>query len=346
MAKVINVASLNRTSEQYDPVLRVLPFRDLRPRLSELGVRFLSSDKVLKEASFERKGGMAKPYKIGTTDPVGITALGRVKESVLTPEWGHTSLVEDIMNYEDVNVISNDPEHVDPKSKKHPQELLIMSSMVKTVGEDILDSFYFAERDDDGLTPLDLFDGIDPIVDVIIAAGGIATASGNLVATGALDAPLNSSDTLAYDRVVTFLRSANYALKRGGAVLKMNETTYFNVMSALANKISYKPEMAFQVLEMALRGDASFGNLRLSVEPEMGTGNRIYLTKEENFDFSLWTNDAATFVQVRNPYTNPNLVQFWCQWKAGARLRNYNAKMFMVNDGTNVANSLSGDYVS
>jgi hypothetical protein len=347
MSKTINVAGLQRISAEYDPVLRVLPFNELRPRIAAMGFRFLSSDKELRQANFERKGANTLPLVAGLADEdiTNATAIGRVKESILTPSWGYTAIEEDIMNYEDVNIVGNDPERVDPITKKHPQELLIISSVVKTTAEDLLDAIYFAERDDDGTSPLDLLDGINHLVDTLIASGDITTGKGNLVSTGAIVAP-GSGETEAYDQLVAFLRKANYGLKAGGAILKISETVYFRAMDALANKLQYKGMMAYDMLLNALIGDGNFSGLKLSVEPEMGTGDRIYLTKPDNFDFSLWTDPASAFVQVRNPFKNPNMVQYWSQWKAGARVRNTHCKMFMVNDGTAVGQQLSGDYLS
>jgi len=47
---------------------------------------------------------------------------------------------------------------------------------------------------------------------------------------------------------------------------------------------------------------------------------------------------------VRNPWEDPNLVQFWLQFDAGARINSVHPYKFIVNEGTPAANSLSGDY--
>ena len=348
MTKVINVSSLQRSSEEYDSVLRTLPFRDLRPRLLEMGFRFLSSDKELRQVNFERKGGIARPYTIGDETPTGLAAngLGRVKESILEPEWGFTSLVEDIMNYEDVNIVGNASEHVNPETKKHPHEFMIMSNVVKTLDEDLLDAIYFAERDEADASPLGLCDGINYLADALVSSGEISAAKGNLYVTGDIVDVTDETDTTPYVTIRDALRAANWGLKRGGAILKMSETLYYYVMNGLTNKLTYKPTNGFEVLQEILRGEANFPGLRVSVEPEMGTGTRFYLTKPDNFDFSLWMDASSRFVQVRNPFENPNLVQFWSQWKTGARIRVHHAKEFMMNNATAAGQLLSGDYYS
>lgn len=349
MAKVIDVSSLNRTSEQYDPILRMLPFVELQPRLRELGVRFLSTDKQLVEVSYERKGGIAKPYAGGTTDPANEyeSEVGQVKEMELNPEWGYTAVKENITNYEDVNVISNSAEHVDPVKKKHPQELIIMQSIIKTTGEDILDALYFGERDITDKSPLGLFNGINTLVDTMVTAGDIATGKGNLVNSDVLTNGSSGVDLYrAYTNLIAWLRQAHPALKKANPILKMTSVTYYNVLDALTQKLNYKGVLAFEEFLRCIRGDAKMPKLNISIEDEMGTGHRLFLTVKDNFDFSLWTKKGKKFVDIRDIYEDPNDVQFWSQWKAGARVRKIHRKVFMMNEQTAVGQELSGDYVS
>jgi hypothetical protein len=51
-----------------------------------------------------------------------------------------------------------------------------------------------------------------------------------------------------------------------------------------------------------------------------------------------------SFVQVRNPFEDPNYVQFWLQAKYGTRIRSIHEKVFQVNEGSAVGVQLSGDY--
>lgn len=243
MAKTINVDALQRVSVQYDPILRMLPFTQLKPRIAEMGIRFISSSKELREVSFERRGGIARPLVAGVDDPDDISEIGKVKEAIMVPEWGYTQNIEDIMNYEDVNVIGNAPEDVNPETKRHPQELLIIQTNINTVGEDLLDAIYFAVRDEEDASPYGLFDGINEKVDTLVAASEITEAIGNLVATGSIVAPEDEDDTDAYDKLVLFLRAANNQLKKG-AILKLTQNVYYYALDALANKLKYKGVMS------------------------------------------------------------------------------------------------------
>jgi len=345
MAKVVNVESLQRASIQYDPILRTLPFMELRGRLAAMGIRFISSDKILKEVEMQRKGGLAKPYVPGATIEYE-DELMKLREAVLTPEWGKCCIKENIMNYEDVNVVSNSPENVDPVTKKHPLELIIIQNQVKTVNEDLLDALYFMERDADDKSPYGLANGINYLIDAEIADAKISAALGNLYATGAIVAPATSADTAAYDQLVAFVRSADRFLRRNG-ILKMTPKVYFYATDALKNKLKVNDVVQPSLFMQMLTADTdSPSTMKLSVEDEMGSGDRVILTLPDNFDFSLWTESAGNFCQVRNPYEDPNDVQFWMQFKTGTRVRSIHRKSFLVNDGTAVANQLSGDYLS
>jgi hypothetical protein len=343
MSKTVNVDSLTRVSTQYDPILRMLPYNELKARLAVLGFRFISSDKQLKEVEMQRKGGITVPYVPGATMEYADETM-KLREAVLNPEWGKTAIKENIMNYEAVNVIGNSPENVDPVTKKHPLELVIIQNVIKTVGEDILDALYHAERDSADKSPFGLFDGINHLIDTEVAAGNLSTAHGNVYNTGAIVAP--TTTTTAYDQLVAFVRNSDRFLRKFG-ILKITPKIYFYMCDALRNKLKTTDLISDSVFMQNLTADTnSPQSMKLSIEDEMGTGDRIMLTIPDNFDFSLWTESAASFVQVRSPFEDPNDVQFWMQFKAGSRIRSIHKKSFMINNGTAVAGQLSGDYLS
>jgi hypothetical protein len=58
------------------------------------------------------------------------------------------------------------------------------------------------------------------------------------------------------------------------------------------------------------------------------------------------TKTDVQFIQARNPYEDPNYVQFWSQWELGARINSLHEKEFFCNEQTNTATDMAGDYVS
>lgn len=345
MPPIIDVSSLQRAAETYNPRLQVYPFAALNAVLSELEINLLEVTGKDKFVTFERLGGTSRPYKAG--DPIGYTNLGKAIERVLEVVTSYNALKDHIQNFNSKLVATNTPaaEKVDNQSKKHPLELLIIQEKIKTIAEDIVDALWHAERDETDLSPMGMFDGFGKKIADAISAGEISVAKGNQFNTGAIIAPANSTDTAAYDKLVAFVRAAHPMLRKNG-VLYMSPTTLFHAQDALANKIPYKDMFAFEVFLKYLQGETQAKNLRIISEHALGTGDQLVLTVPRNLDFGMNTKGDHNFVQVRTPFEDPNYVQFWSQWDAGSRIRHIHEKMFQVNDGVPVANEMSGDYTS
>ena len=343
MDPVINTASLNRTSEKYDPVLKTLPFGFLNDVLTAMGINIMEVAGKDTFVTFNRLGGISKPYKSGVLD---YSDLGKATERSLEVKTSYAALKEHIMNYRGKLITTNQPEKekVDNQGKKHPLEFLFLREMVKTTSEDIIDALFHAERDETDKSPLGMFDGLCKHIADYIIAGEISAAKGNLFATGSIVAPINATDTAAYKKVVNFIRAADPFLRKN-AVLYMSNATLFHAQDALGNLLVNKDVFEFEAFLRHLRGSTASPNLQIVSNEAMGTGDQLILTVERNLDLGLNTRGDHQFVQVRNPYEDPNLVQFWSQWDAGTRIRHTHKKMFQVNDGVPVSQLMSGDYV-
>ncbi|MGE5317661.1 MAG: hypothetical protein ACM3ME_06670 [Chloroflexota bacterium] len=341
--EVINTASLNRTSEKYDPVLKTLPFAFLNDVLTALGINILEIAGKDTFVTFNRLGGISKPYRAGVLD---YSKLGKMTERSLEVKTSYAALKEHIMNYKGKLLTTNDPnkEKVNNQTKKHPLEYFFLSEMVKTTSEDIIDAIFHAEYDVTDKSPLGMFDGICKHIADDIAAGEVSVAKGNMFNTGAIVAPANDTDTTAYYQLVDFIRAANPYLRKN-AILYISNTILFHAQDALGNKLVNKDVMEFDVFLEHLRGVTAAPNLQIKTSDAIGTGDQLILTVERNLDLGLNTKGDHQFVQVRNPYEDPNLVQFWSQWDAGTRVRHIHPKLFLVNDGVPVSSLMSGDYV-
>jgi len=342
MPPIISIDGLNRTSEKYNPVLQVLPFEMLEAVLSALELNLLEVAGKDTFVTFNRKGGISKPYVAGTID---YGDLGKATERSLEVQTAYAALKDHIMNYKGSLIASNSPESekVNNMSKKHPLEFLILREKIKTISEDIINALFFAERDVLDKSPMGMFDGFGKLIANEITAGEVAVAKGNMFSTGAIVAPATTTDTAAYDKLVAFIRSAHPFLRKD-CVLYMSDQTLFHAQDALGNKIPGKDVMEFDIFLSHLKGKTSTPNLKIKTHYALGSGDQLILTTPRNFDFGMNTKGDNKFVQVRNPFEDPNLVQFWSQWEAGARIRYIHPKMFMVNDGVPVSTELSGDY--
>lgn len=341
MTAIVNVSALQRAAEQYDPLLRKLPFAILVEELEAMKINVLEVDQKDKVVQFQRKGGLAKPYVVGDENAVSGT-IGKAIERDLTVKPCYAALKDHIMNYRTKRLTASS-EKVDNKTKKHPHELVIIESKVRTIAEDILDAIFFAERDDADKSPQGMLDGFYTLIGKEIVGGGIAAGLGNLKTTGALAAPADGTLTAAYDKLVAFIRSASPFLRRNG-ILYISQAAMFNAMDALGNKINSKNAFEYDVFVQHLRGLTESPRLELIRSPFLGSGSQLIYTVPGNLDFGINTKGDEQFVQVRMPYDDPNIVQFWTQWEAGARVTSIHPKEFMVNEQTNTGENLSGDY--
>lgn len=343
--KAISIESLQRMAETYDDTLRMLPYFVLSQTLDELSINFLQVDEKHKVVVFNRKGGLARPYVTGADNEVSEGEIGKAIERVLDPQECYTALKDRITNYKKKRVISNRSEKLNRQSKEHPLEMLIVDTHIRTIGEDIISALWHAKRDNSDKSPMGMFDGFNQQIDKEITAGEISTAKNNLFNTGEIKAPENESDMEAFNILVEFIRSANPFLRRSG-VLFITHDALFHAMDALGNKLKYKNALEESVFVEHLRGITKAPNLQIISHPALGTGSRMLFTGRDNLDFGLGTLGDEQFVQIRSPYEDPNIVQFWMQWSAGTRILHLHAKEFLVNDQTNSGLDLFGDYIA
>lgn len=334
----VDITSLAESAIIYQKDLQMLPFAILRNILGVHGFNMfpnVQNKHVL--SAFERKRGIAKPY---VADDTSNSDLGKAIQRSLEVHPAYASVKDNIRNYKTIAVGPDDLLGKN-QSKKHPWEMVMLTSVIRTFTEDIADALFAGKYDTDDKSPTGCFDGIDELIDLDIAAGLIAAAKGNYEATSAIVKPTSESDIDAFKIMLEFYRAAHPRLKAENTILMVPIYIAEAYSDAYFNKFRNKPTID-EYNRTILEG--SNGKCRIIGSEYMGSGNRMILTVPGNIDFGMNTESDDQFVQVRNPYEDPNYVQFWIQADYGMRIRSINQKMFMVNDGTPVASALSGDY--
>lgn len=334
----IDISSLTETAIRRQKDLKMLPYAVLREVLGFHGINLLpgiQNKDVLTD--FLRKQGIMKPYVVGNLDDA---APGKTQEMTLEVQTAYASVKDNIQNYKTV-AVGPDVLLGKNKSKKHPWEMVMLTSIIRTFGEDILDCLFPGERDNNGTTPLDAFDGYDTLIDGFITAGLITGGKGNYVQTGTIAAPVNESDYSALTQLLAFWRSGHQQLRTKPSIMLIPFAMGDMYDDAYFNKFRNKPSVD-EYGHTILHGTG--GKCKLVRSAIMGTGQRIINTVPGNLDFGMDTLGDEDFVQVRTPYEDPNYVQFWIQGKYGTRIRSIHEKVFQVNEGTPVGLQLSGDY--
>jgi hypothetical protein len=336
----VDITSLLRAAIQYQKDIKFLPYAVMAAVLGEHGINLFpgvqNEDRMI---TFLRKQGVAKPYHTAVTP--SASDVGKVVESILKVETAYAYINDNIKNYKEKFVITPNEMLGSNKTKKHPLEMEIISAIVKTFSEDILDALFNATRNTADETPMGLFDGFETKVLAKIVSGEIAAEEGNYVDSGEFAAPVDANDVTAYNRLRDWVRQADpYLLKQADLILPLQVARY--CMDALKNKTAQKAATFIDFQEY-LREDTS-SNIRLVKSRYMGTGDRLYLTASGNMDFGMNSLGDEAFVQVRNINVDPNIVNFWIQAEYGVRWRSVHKKTFFTNQGSLTANALSGDY--
>ena len=348
MTKIVNVDSITRAAKQYDPMLKTLPFASLDPVLTEMGINLLEvGDGENIETTFERNGKLIKPYVASTSDKdADEKEIGQFVEMPLQTKKVYAALKDHIDNYTSEKVVVNDVNKVDQQKKQHPLEALILVEKVKTVAEDQIDAMFHSKFDTSDQSPLGISDGFYTLQDNFIVSGDIAEAKGNYTTCGSLAAPANESDITAYASILAWLRKSHAMLKNQNVNLYIPGDSLLNVLDAAANKFRYLNDVNKSVLEQILREHAMIKGLNIKSHYCLGTGSRLFLTVNGNLDYGMSRRSDSQYVQVRQPYSDPNWIQFWLQFRVGQRIKSLHAKSFMMSDGTVTSVSLSGDYQS
>jgi hypothetical protein len=340
----VNVASLQKAAQTYDKDFKAMPHLVLLPELMALRIRLLNVPNKHTIIEQLRKGGITRPYEKG--GDIGYSSIGELKERSLQTETSFAAIKDNIKNYKEVDVLFDPTKSQnDNQTKKHPLEMMIIKNQIITVGEDILDALFPAERNVADKTPMGMFNGFDTIIDNAIASGEISLEQKNLINSGAITAPASETDTSAWDALLAWLRKASAKFSIGQVcVLRIPIRKYSYCSDALANKLRYK-DVEFADFVRHLQDKANLPKLIVVRHYVFGDGDRITLQVDGNLDLGMNVIGDEQFVQVRNPWEDPNLVQYWLQFDAGARINSLHPYKFITNEGVPVAMAMSGDYI-
>lgn len=339
---VVNIDSLSRAAVKYNNVLRELPYFKFKEVAAKLKINILevAGEDIL--ISKRRKADFLRPYIAGL-ELGDSSELLKFFEAKLKPETVYAELNDNILSYKDKKVISNAGEPVNNKSKKHPLEFLILRDLVLSVSEDVIFNLFHAQRDTDTASAATSFNGFFHKIDLLITAGEIDAAKGNLVTTGAFKAD-DVDERANYDRMVDFLKQAHPLLRRGEVLLYAAEGPMSAVRDDFRNIVKSHDYPSMEQVVEKLRSDANVPGLQVITDEAFGSGDKLILTKPGMFDFGVGSATDQNYVQVRNPHLDPNIVQYWIQAAYDTRINDVHEKLFMTNEQKNASLNFAGDY--
>lgn len=347
MADTVNIEGLSRYAKSWNNTLKELPFYTFNEAALELRLNIIKVQGEDIAVTLRRKAGIVKPYYPGITAGNQQEILNFFEQK-LKPEITYAEINDNVTNYRDKKVISNQGEWFNNKTKKHPLEALILMAKVRSYAEDVVFSMFFAERDINVPSPMTAFNGFFTKFGLLQVAGEISAAKNNLKTTGSFDAGVNvgvGGDGINhYQRLVDFVKSSHPLLRRGEVILMCTELPLAAARDGLRIKMNYFAMPTVEEMLVKLRSDANCPNLTICTHECLGTGSKLVLLKPGLLDIGVGDNTDKDFVQVRNPWGDPNIVQFWMQASYDTRLVDCHAKIFQTNEQNNIALDLAGDY--
>lgn len=341
----INLEGLTSAAKRWDPVLRALPFRQLNETAQKMRLNIVnvnSGEHIIKNK--RRQAGLLAPYSAGLT-------LGEKKELMkfveasLKPEIVFAEIPDNVTNYEEMDILSSQGNPVDNKTKKHPLEFLILRDIVTSFSEDVAFNLFHAQRDEQTLSPATAFNGFNYKLSLLKTVEQISAANKNLVASGKFGVVPETGDPRDdYQALVDWLRQANFFLRQGTVLLYASEFVMNAVRKSYKERVKAHTDPTFEDTVRLLRDDANMPGLQIISEPEYGTGSQLMLIKPGLLDVGTRNVTDGNFVSVRNPYEDPNEVQFWVQSAYDTRIQDIHPKVFMTNEEINTINDWAGDY--
>lgn len=325
---LIDINGLNETAIKIRPELMMFPAVYLGNELQKMGVDIIPGiQNKLTSFSYIRYGGIMRPYYPGMT--VRKDAIGKIEENTLQVYLAAGVMEDNIQNYTqfalgNYNLLGSN------LSYKHPFNEIVLYSIMQTWSEDLLDAYIFAKRKGDGKNKYDVFDGIYTQIQAAKAAGRISESRRNLIPTGPITAPVDNADTEAFDKVDAFLRQANPALTRSGAILNMTSDLYSSLQSAIFNRFGN----SISRNEYGTIKIPGWENVVANPNIMMGSGDLMILSKGNIFQLGLDTVSDDEQVLVRQIDQDANILTFNIQARYGANIRTFDSSMFAINDGT------------
>ncbi len=345
MAKTINTEALTRAAVVYDNVLRTLPYQSFLDVSKKLKINIVEVDGEDIIINKRRKAGIIRAYKPGLT--LGDQKeLAKFYESKLKPEMVYAEVNDNVTTNKNKKVLSNAGEPVNHKTKKHPHELMILSDLATSFGEDVVDNMFHAQRDEAGGTAQTSFNGFFHKLNLLITAEEISAAKKNLVTTGAFELAVDNPDdsTANYFRMVNFIKSAHPSLRGGKVILYAAESPMDFVRDDFRKLVRSHSYPSMEEVVAKLRSDAKCPELEVITHTSLGTGDQLILTTPGNLDFGVGKESDQKFVQVRSIAKDPNEVQFWMQAAFDTRINDVHQKLFQTNEQKNTGLDLAGDY--
>ena len=222
-----------------------------------------------------------------------------------------------------------------------PETEKFVNKQAQLFSKDVFNCVANGERTEEG-TKLGMFNGLNAIISGDINNGIVNKAAGNLVETGAFDAPQAEGDSAAYDEYVKWEMGWSEELQ------EEDVNVYLPVDIALAIRDAYEQKHRSHQAATILEN----GNFTLPAHPKRTfipwnrlKGTRIFASIADNLILAVGNTSENAVVDIeKDPSHDTTEMVFQIQSPFGVGIKDPTARAFVTNGGTADPVFISGDY--
>lgn len=333
----VTVSSLNETFQKTRKDLFMLPSVFMGDEMSRAGIAMIPGiQDELKTYSYLRHSINMMPYKANRS--YDNAPVGEIKKNILKVYLSNTTAQDNIQDYVHTDAAGFTLLGTN-KTYKNPAERLISYSIFEGVSEAILNRMWFMIRNEDGTTTSELADGFLELIRKARESGEISAENRNLIDVGPITAPIDETDTTAYQQAKEFLKRLNPALLRGRPVVNLTVETGIAIQDAMRNSSRYykDPERfgTFTIPE--------FPNVIWNPNLSMGYGDFMQISQVGNMMYGFDSISDDEYLLARQIDKDPNVIDYWLQMRLGFQYETFHQKGFACTTGTLNPEPYEGD---
>ena len=333
----VTVPSLNETFQKTKKDLFMLPAVFMGNEMARAGIAMIPGiQDELKMYNYLRHSINLMPYKANRS--YDNAPVGEIKKNILKVHLANMTAKDNIQDYVHADVAGFTLLGTN-KTYKNPAQRLISFSIFQGVSEAILNRMWFMIYNADGTTSSDLANGFLELIRLAKVSGEISAENRNLIDVGPITAPIDETDTTAYQQAKEFLKRINPALLRGKPVVNLTVENGMAIQEAMNNAKRYFKEPA----QFGTFVIPEFPNVTWNPNLSMGYGDFMQISQAGNMMYGFDSISDDEFLLARQIDEDPNFINYWLQMRLGFQYETFHQKGFACTTGSLNPEPFEGD---
>ena len=335
----IGQAAVTQLAIQITPDIAMSAYYNREAVFNKLGIKVISGS-FFKDVKYTllRKGHTARRKQVGSTLR---SSVGTLLERPLTTYLAWNRYKDNQDSYREL-AIRDELTGTD----SYPASELAMRAILSTYAEDVFDNVFHGDHEYGDLDPEDekaylgLFDGFCTYLRSDIEHGRLKP----IHLSGTIAAPVNSSDSQAYQLFLEFRSKWHSHLRNAPRVIVMtNSATAEAIADAYGNSKNNHKEV-----EYLPNGNYKFPhipNVEIAFDDALGVGTKMIATIPDNFEYGIDTMNPENGIDVQFGSENDAKdIFFQVQSAQGTRVVRIDEAAMAITDAPLAPADLSSDY--